>query len=201
MAKVLVQFAHPALDKSRIHRSLIAQVRRISDITINDLYEAYPDFDIDIEREQRLLLQHDIIVLQHPFYWYSSPAMIKQWMDLVLEHNWAYGSKGKMLAGKCLFNAISCGGSREAYSPDGHNRFTIRQLLAPFDQTAHLCRMNYLPPFAMFGTLRSNEQSINNESILYHDLLQALATDRASAESLKHLDYMNDFGLVTYSTS
>ena len=52
------------------------------------------------KREQELLLQHKIIVWQHPFYWYSSPALLKEWIDLVLEHGWAYGRKGDMLKGK-----------------------------------------------------------------------------------------------------
>ena len=35
-------------------------------MTFHDLYEAYPDFDIDVRREQALLLAHDVIVLPAP---------------------------------------------------------------------------------------------------------------------------------------
>ena len=93
MAKVLILFAHPALEKSRVNKRLILAAGNIDNITLNDLYEEYPDFDIDIKREQQLLIEHDLIILQHPFYWYSTPALLKQWEDLVLEHGWAYGSK------------------------------------------------------------------------------------------------------------
>ena len=60
-------------------------------VRLHDLYEAYPDFLIDVEAEQALLLEHDVIVFQHPVYWYSSPAILKEWQDLVLEHGFAYG--------------------------------------------------------------------------------------------------------------
>jgi hypothetical protein len=66
-------------------------------VDISDLYEEYPDFYINVKREQQLLIEHDIIVFQHPFYWYSSPAILKQWEDLVLEFGFAYGPGGTKL--------------------------------------------------------------------------------------------------------
>ena len=80
MAKrVLIQFAHPALQKSRVNRRLIAAVSNLENVTVNDLYEEYPDFSVNVKREQDLLRSHDIVVFQHPFYWYSSPALLKEW--------------------------------------------------------------------------------------------------------------------------
>ncbi len=84
--------------------------------------------------------------LQHPFYWYSAPAIIKEWLDIVLESGWAYGDGGTKLHGKYLANALSTGGRENFYHPNGRNRFTIEELLAPFNQTAHLCGMAYLRP-------------------------------------------------------
>src|SRR5688572_14443298 len=111
MARILVLFAHPALEKSRVHSQLIRQIPIQQNITFHDLYENYPDFHINIDREQQLLLDHDIIILQHPLYWYSAPPIIKQWLDLVLEHGWAYGAKGNALTGKVMMQAITSGGS------------------------------------------------------------------------------------------
>ena len=88
MARVLILFAHPVLEKSRVQSELLAQASTVQGITINDLYQSYPDFDIDVEREKDLLLSHDIIIWQHPLYWYSSPAILKQWQDLVLERRY-----------------------------------------------------------------------------------------------------------------
>ena len=68
---------------------------RLRGVTFHDLYELYPDFDVQVEQEQELLISHDMIILQHPFYWYSCPPLLKQWIDLVLEHGWAYGKEGE----------------------------------------------------------------------------------------------------------
>jgi glutathione-regulated potassium-efflux system ancillary protein KefG len=96
MNKILIIFAHPALEKSRAHKVLLKHVDKLEGVTVNDLYENYPDFDIDVHHEQDQLLAHDIFIWQHPLYWYSCPAMLKQWMDLVLEHGWAYGKRDSL---------------------------------------------------------------------------------------------------------
>lgn len=192
MAKVLILFAHPVLEKSRVQKQLIQGIRNIKGVTFHDLYEAYPTLDINVKHEQELLLDHDIIIFQHPFYWYSSPAIIKQWQDLVLEHGWAYGSNGIALAGKKLLNVISCGGPRAVYSPEGRNRFTIRQFLAPFDQTAVLCKMQYMPPFAVHGTHRLTPDDMEQYAIQYRQLLTALVQNRISDNEWNSVDYLND---------
>jgi glutathione-regulated potassium-efflux system ancillary protein KefG len=192
MAKLLVLFAHPALEKSRVHSKMLKHIQHLPGVSFHDLYETYPDLDIDVEKEKQLLLAHDVIIWQHPFYWYSSPAIIKQWMDLVLEHNWAYGTHGKMLVGKRIFNAISSGGGKQAYSPTGRNRYTIQQLLAPFEQTAMLCGMKYLPPFVVHGTHQLADADIEFHTVQYEQLLVALANDRISEEEYKAVGYLNE---------
>ncbi len=178
MARILILFAHPALEKSRIHRHLVPAVRELSEITFHDLYEAYPNFHIDVDYEQELLLQHDIIVLQHPFYWYSTPPIIKQWEDLVLEHGWAYGSRGVALRDKRLLNAITVGGGQHAYQREGFNRFTLREFLAPIEQTFVLCRMHYLTPFAIFGTHRMEMPDIQAAVTAYQRLIGGLRDEQ-----------------------
>lgn len=192
MANILVLFAHPALEKSRIHTRLIRHIKHVQGVTFHDLYEAYPDFDINIKREQYLLTLHDIIIWQHPFYWYSAPALTKQWMDLVLEHGWAYGAKGKALTGKKIFNAISTGGTPAAYSKTGRNRFTIPELLSPFDQTAYLCNMTYMPPFVVQGTHKLEPADIELCGVQYEQLLTALAHDRIADHEWKNVTYLNE---------
>jgi glutathione-regulated potassium-efflux system ancillary protein KefG len=192
MSRILILFAHPALERSRVHSRLVVHAKHLEGITFHDLYEAYPDFDIDVEREKKLLLDHDIIVWQHPFFWYSAPAIIKQWLDLVLEHGWAYGSKGKMLTGKRVFNAISMGGPLQTYSSTGRNRFTVRELLAPFDQTAVLCNMIYLPPFAVMGTHRLEPGDIELQAVQYEQLLVAMRNDRINETEWKSVSFLNE---------
>jgi glutathione-regulated potassium-efflux system ancillary protein KefG len=189
--RVLLLFAHPALEKSRVHRRMLAAATEIAGVTVHDLYEEYPDQHIEVEAEQRLLLEHDAFVFQHPFYWYSTPAILKQWQDLVLEHGWAYGKGGTALTGKVTFNALSAGGPEHAYRRGGYNVFTVRELLAPWEATARLCHMRYLPPFVVFGALRfANVEEIAPHVQEYRRLLQALVDDRldlTAAAEREHL--------------
>jgi glutathione-regulated potassium-efflux system ancillary protein KefG len=171
MPRILIQFAHPALERSRVHRRMLAVLPRREGITLNDLYEEYPDFDIDVPREQALLLAHDVIVFQHPFFWYSTPPLLKQWEDLVLEHGWAYGRDGRALIDKQVLHVISTGGREEAYQHEGLNRFTMRELLAPLEQTASLCGMVWAPPYVIHGTHRMGEPQIDVEAARYARLL------------------------------
>ncbi len=151
MKNILILFGHPAFRRSTMNAALREAVETLDGVTVHDLYASYPDFLIDVRHEQRLCEAHDIVVFQHPFYWYSTPAITKEWFDLVLEHAWAYGSTGNALKGKITFQAITAGGSLEHYGKDGLNRFTIRELTTPYRATANLCGMDWLPPFAVLG--------------------------------------------------
>jgi glutathione-regulated potassium-efflux system ancillary protein KefG len=191
MTRMLILFAHPAPDKSRVHRRLARAVPELPGITFHDLYDTYPDFDIDVPREQELLLAHDLIVLQHPFYWYSTPAIVKQWEDLVLEHGWAYGSKGMALRGKRLLSLVTTGGGAAAYRHEGYNRFTVRELLAPIEQTAYLCGMDYLPPYLIQGTHRMSEADIELEVGRYRQLLTLLHEGRLDLAAARGQESLN----------
>jgi glutathione-regulated potassium-efflux system ancillary protein KefG len=188
LTPVLILFAHPAFERSRVHRRLVEAVSDLPGVTFHDLYEAYPDFDVDVKHEQELLSAHEVVVLQHPFYWYSTPPLIKQWEDLVLEHGWAYGTGGTALHGKRLLSAISAGGPQRAYSAGGYQRFTIRQLLAPIEQTARLCGMEYLPPFVVFGTLGLGVDEIGVAAAEYRRLIEALRDDRVHLDRARERD-------------
>ena len=159
-SSVLVLFAHPAPEGSRVNRALVEALRELEGVTFHDLYAAYPDFAVDVQREQALLLAHDFIVLQHPFRWYSGPALLKEWMDQVLAHGWAYGQGGTQLQGKQLWQVLSTGGPAEAYRPEGYNRFPMETLLTPFEQTARLCGMHWLPPLIFHGAHKCTPDQI-----------------------------------------
>ena len=107
MKRILVIFSHPALQSSRANRQLLQAIDGLEGVTLHDLYQQYPDMYIDVKREQALLAEHDLIVFQHPFYWYSCPAIMKEWMDLVLEYGYAYGPEAHTLAGKQWLSAIT----------------------------------------------------------------------------------------------
>jgi glutathione-regulated potassium-efflux system ancillary protein KefG len=190
--KILVLFAHPVLHKSRTNRRLIDAISDVEGLTIRDLYEEYPDFHIDISREQQLLLQHDIIVWQHPFYWYSTPSLLKEWIDLVLQHGFAYGRQGTALRGKQVLTAITTGGRMEAYQSGGMNDYTIPEFLAPFNRTARLCNMDYLPPFVVHGTHLLSEEEISSAARNYRTIMISLRDDLFSMDEIMDCYYLND---------
>jgi len=193
MNKVLILFAHPRLEKSKTNRALLAGIGQMEGVTLNDLYEQYPDFNIDVEREKELLLTHEVVVWHHPLYMYSAPAMIKQWIDAVLEYGWAHGGQGNALKDKIIFNALTAGGARESYAINQHNRFTLREFLVPFEQTAVLCKMVYLPPFVVHGTHLLTQRQLAEHAALYHQLMTRMVAGGFSITSIRQYDYLNDW--------
>jgi len=191
--KILILFAHPRFEMSKNNSTLVKKVQRMPGITFHDLYETYPDFNINIEYEKKLLIDHNIIIWQHPFYWYSAPPLLKQWIDLVLAFGWAYGPGGDALQDKIIFNSITSGGQRSAYSNDGHNRFTVNELLAPFNQTATLCKMIYLPPFAVHGTHRISSEELTRIAQWYWNILDRLINAEFSIKEIQKYPYLNDW--------
>lgn len=175
MHKILVLFAHPALQKSVANKPLFNAIQDLDGVTSHDLYEYYPDGFIDIKKEQQQLTEHDIIVFQFPLYWYSSPAILKDWQDLVLEHGFAYGDNGNQLAGKHLMLAVTAGGSENSYSSDGYNQHDIETFLLPFSQMSRICKMNYLPPFITHDIHKNHgAEHIKQRSLQYRSLLLSL---------------------------
>lgn len=172
--KILVLHAHPRLSSSVVQRTMLRAIEGLDGVTLVDLYAEYPGLDIDVAREQQRLLAHDVIVLQHPFYWYSAPSIIKEWQDLVLENGWAYGPGGTRLAGRFLMSAISTGGPEQVYHHDGRNRFTVAEFLAPFNQTAHLCSMAWLAPFVIHAGRRMAPAQLSTATEGYRDLIVGL---------------------------
>jgi len=190
--RILVLFAHPSLARSEVNSPMADAVRDLDHITLVDLYAEYADFQIDIDREQQRLLEHDVIVFQHPLYWYSTPSIMKEWQDLVLEHGFAYGSKGTALHGKIFFNAITAGGIEAAYRAEGYNHFTIRELLQPLEQMARLCGMIYLPAFALFGARTAVEEGRVNQHVAdWIRVLEALRDDRLDIAAALDLPRLN----------
>lgn len=189
--RVLVLFAHPALEKSRLNRRLMAAVQSLEGVTFHDLYQAYPDFHIRVEREQELLEENDVVIFQHPLFWYSTPALLKEWQDLVLEHGWAYGSRGTALRGKWWLHVVTAGGRETAYRPEGHNQYGVQELLVPLRQTARLCGLEWLPPFVAHGTHGMTEEQMERHAADYRSLVEALRDERVDLGAARDLPWLN----------
>ncbi|MBM4132110.1 NAD(P)H oxidoreductase [bacterium] len=198
--KTLWYVIHENLAASRGNRTLLETARGLPGVTIVDLYASYPDFNIKVEREQELLRAHDLVVFQHPFYWYSSPALFKQWQDKVLSYGFAYPPKeGTALHGKGWLSVITTGGPDWSYRSGGYNNFTMSELLRPLQQTAYLCGMTWLPPLIVHGVLdgdygpikATTDQQLADLAARLREFV--LGVDLATAHSLAPVGTQHEF--------
>ena len=179
MSEIYVLAAHPDWRASRVNRQLLSAARHTGG-TVTDLYSQYPDFFIDVVAEQARLAAAKLIVLLHPIHWYSMPPLQKLWLDEVLTYGWAYGaatadhpSHGRALAGKDLWLVASTGGSEQAYHPQGYNRYFFDAFLPPYEQTAALCGMRFLPPLILHGAHAQSAEDIADHVKVFADRLAA----------------------------
>lgn len=170
--------AHPAWRQSRVNQRLLAGARALSmpRLDIQDLYASYPDYAIDVAAEQARADAAQLIVLMHPIQWYSMPALQKLWLDEVLTYGWAYGAAsaeagsheqppagapGTALRGKDFWLVATTGGAEESYSPSSYNRHRFDAFLPPYEQTAALCGMRFVPPLVLHGAHQAGTQEID----------------------------------------
>jgi glutathione-regulated potassium-efflux system ancillary protein KefG len=191
--KILVLFAHPAFHKSKVNKILVDGLSDMESVTFHDLYQEYPDLDFDVKREQDLLMKHDVVVLQFPLFWYSTPAILKEWQDLVLEHGWAYGSQGNALKDKLFLCLVTTGGPRKAYRVGDFHNHTMNQLLSPLRQTAVLCKMKTLPPFVVHSThALTLDETLDYKNDLLK-LLHSFINNEIRADDTGSYEYLNDY--------
>lgn len=153
-AVALLIFAHPYPDRSRANRALLDAVADVEDLAVRSLYDLYPDFDIDVAAEQSALLAAELIVWQHPMYWYSVPGLLKHWFDRVLARGWAYGDGGQALVGKRCLWVTTAGGDETAFSAQGMHGHPFGVFAPQVEQTARFCGMLWLDPVTVLGAHR-----------------------------------------------
>jgi glutathione-regulated potassium-efflux system ancillary protein KefF len=169
MSDILVLVAHPHQAHSRVTQSLMRAVQTAAPpgVAVRDLYALYPDYVIDVEAEQAALLAARLVVWLHPVHWYSMPPLMKLWLDEVFSFGWAYGPGGHALRGKDLWLASSTGGPEESYRPDGYNRYFFDAFLHPYEQTAALVGMRWLPPLLLHGAHKVQEADLAAHADLF----------------------------------
>ena len=184
MASLIVYYAHPGHKFSHVNRFMAQAAEAIDGITCVDLYRDYPRFDINVDVEQKRLLAHDVILFQFPLFWYSTPSIIKEWEDLVLEHGFAYGADGDKLAGKRLMLAVTAAGPEDAYSAGGFQNYPLRDFLRPLEQTARLCSMKFSAPYVLYSSLRAPSAGAVEPHVEgYRCLLKAIRDNRYDWDS------------------
>ncbi len=171
---VLVITAHPQMEQSRINRRLMQRAAAAGgDIVVRDLYALYPDYLIDTPAEQEALAGARLIVWQHPIHWYSMPPLMKLWLDDVLAFGWAYGPGGTALREKDLWLVATTGGPEDSYRPDSYNRYFFDAFLPPYEQTAALCGMRFLPPLILHGAHKIAANEIKAHEAMFVDRLRS----------------------------
>jgi glutathione-regulated potassium-efflux system ancillary protein KefG len=183
--KTLVLTAHPDLSASTANRKWFDALSNVAGVTTRDLMAVGgPEMRFDPVVEQSLLQKADRVVLQFPFFWYSSPPVLKAWLDQVLLFGFAYGPGGDKLRGKEFGLAISTGGPAESFQNGGFNNFSMAQLLAPLQQTAIMVGMTYLPPLVLHSAM-SRDQARLDASV---PALISYATEQwiKSSANMKH---------------
>jgi len=189
MSRILILYAHAAPHASRVNRRMIAAARAVPGVTVSELYESYPDFVIDVEREQELLAGAELIVMQHPIQWYGMPSLQKEWLDQVLESGWAHGRGGTALAGKHFLLAATTGGSAQSYGLHGEHGHPFSAFLPPYRQTAVLCGMRWLAPLVLHDARHAGEEAVAAHVDSYQRLLAgypATAAQRMDTGAPRH---------------
>ncbi|MFD0768943.1 NAD(P)H-dependent oxidoreductase [Bacillus sp. CGMCC 1.60114] len=160
--KTLIIIAHPNIEESRVNKRWLEEIKKYpEDFTVHEIYKRYPDWNFDLEYEQNLLLEHDRYIFQFPFYWYSSPPLLKKWFDDILTYGFAYGSKGDKLHGKEFGLAISTGVVEKEYQAGEANEYTLSELLKPYQASCLYTGMKFLPTFAVYGA----EHNLTDEKL------------------------------------
>lgn len=175
--KTLVIAVHPNIETSIINKRWINELEKHPEkYTVHQLYKEYPDEKIDIKKEQELVEKYDKIIFQFPFYWFSSPPLLKKWFDEVVLYDWAYGSKsGYKVGGKKISLAITAGIEEEDYSASGKYKYTMEELMRPFEVTFNYIKADYKKPFVYFGMEHdSSEEWIEKSVPEYLDFIDGL---------------------------
>ncbi|WP_332777425.1 glutathione-regulated potassium-efflux system oxidoreductase KefF [Polaromonas sp.] len=165
--------AHPNWRESRVNRPLMAAAGQLARVQVRDLYSSYPDYCVDVAREQAALARARLVVLMHPIQWYAMPALQKLWLDEVLTYGWAYGEGGTALKGKDLWLVATTGSPQASYHPQSHHRHFFDAFLPPYKQTAALCGMRFLPPLVLHGARRASQQEVAAHLEIFSQHLQS----------------------------
>lgn len=171
MASTVVLAAHPDIAQSHANRALLQAAAAVAGTEVRDLYALYPDYLIDVAAEQAALAEARLVVWLHPIHWYGATPLMKLWIDEVLSFGWAYGPGGHALFGKDLWLVASTGSPESAYRPDGQQRYFFDAFLPPYEQTAQLCGMRFVPPLVLHGAHRASDDELAEHAAVFRDRL------------------------------
>ena len=138
----LIILGHPHFDRSFANKTIIEELQR-SDLPVEVRNIHY---SIDAKAEQDALSKHRTIVFQYPIYWYSMPAILKHWFDVVFEYQFAYGTEGDKLKNKNFVPSFTVGSAEQSYSTLQEHHFRVYEFCKHLEQIAYYKQMNYIDP-------------------------------------------------------
>ncbi len=109
----------------------------------------------DIRTELDKISWADHIIFQFPLWWFSTPAIMKGWMDRVLVKGFAYDA-GKvfnqgLLKGKTASLVVTTQSPASTYQVDGVHQATIDAFLHHIHHTLHFVGIETISPFVIYA--------------------------------------------------
>lgn len=112
-------------------------------------------FSREIQGEIDRLFAADFLILQFPMWWYSTPAILKGWIDRVFAYGVAYDfertwNRG-VYHGKRAMLAFTTGAPAAVFEPDGRSGDLERVLWPLHGGVLALCGFDVLQPFTAWA--------------------------------------------------
>ena len=183
MKKTIVIYGHPYYQMSACNKTILDEFHKEApEAEIINLMELYPNFEIDVEREQKRLQEAEVIVFQFPFWWYGSPSIMHRYVEDVFAHGFAYGSTGTALHGKKLILSFTAGGPHSAYTKEGYQHYYMSDFMPPFIAMANLCGLELQPEIVSYGMMIVDPNDTEHNAVV---LKQAKQHGKKLADAVK----------------
>ena len=158
--KVLVIYSHTYPEASIAGKAILEVLKATPNFEVRNLDELYPDLNkIDVAAEQKALVEADVVIFQHPIFWFNVPSALKRWMDEVLQHGFAYGTGGDKLHGKKFIHSFTTGGGADVYAGE-----LGTALSDSVRASANYCGMDYVQAFPLYGQLAITNPNVAQEA-------------------------------------
>ncbi len=141
---VLFVAGHPDMQKS-VAASIIADEveKNVENVEVLRLGNEYPTYTIDVEKERERVLRADVIVFHYPIWWYSGPAIFKNWQEQVFTFGFAHDAKGGMLNGRTMILSMTSGAPASDYQLGGRMNYPMDVFQLPIYQMGELCGLDF----------------------------------------------------------
>ena len=180
LKKVVVLLAHPNMENSQANKTLFDVIKDMEEVAVFNLYEMPSEDLLNMDAWSRIISHATVLIYQFPFYWMSAPSLLKQWQDRIF----TYLAKTPAVAGKPLLVATTTGSEFDADRSGGRNRFTVDELLRPYQAGAVHAGMVWQTPFVVYGMgTPEAEKNIAQAADLYKKRVSAFISKEASEDN------------------